>query len=491
MNSMNNRISITNKKFTIFNAMRSRNYRLYFYGQSVSLIGTWMQRTAVAWVIYTLTHSTLMLGLMLFASQFPSFLLSIFGGVVSDRYNRFSVLLTTQVASLVQASLLAVLVLLGSYTAWEMLALSVVLGCINAFDVPARQALMYDIIDDKNDLPNALALNATMFNLARLLGPAIAGIMLEKFGAGFCFLLNAASFIAVIGSLLLMRLPPRKVIPHTKRPGRELKEGFAYLRQTPSLSRPILLLAAMSLLVIPFVTLLPVYAKIIFQGNASTFGFINSFIGLGAIGGALFLASLPSKANRGKVLMVNTLLFGTGLILFSHTGWFPLAMVFVLLTGFGMMATTTITNTIIQTTAAPEMRGRAISYYAMAYFGMLPLGSLLVGFVSQYLGVRNTILAEGCAALLIVFLFRSFLSRPEPSSLPAPATPDSAPIGVTTTGAISAGAAPSPINPLSTGAAHSNEAPLSNAGAASTGEFPFRPFPKNHHTNNKQISNGK
>src|SRR5882762_3672121 len=301
-------------KLPTFNAFHSRNYRLYFYGQSVSLIGTWMQRTAVSWVVYTLTHSTLMLGLVLFAGQFPSFLLSVFGGVVSDRYNRYKVLLMTQVASLVQATLLAVLVLLGHYTAWEILLLSVVLGCINAFDVPARQALMYDMIDDENDLPNALALNATMFNLARLLGPAVAGIMLEKFGAGFCFLLNAASFIAVIGSLLLMRLPPKKIVAHPKRPGRELKEGFAYLRQTPSISRPILLLAAMSLLVIPYATLLPVYAKVIFHGNASTFGFINSFIGLGAIGGALFLASLRTEANRKKVLMINTLIFGVGLI---------------------------------------------------------------------------------------------------------------------------------------------------------------------------------
>ncbi|HMH23871.1 MAG TPA: MFS transporter [Puia sp.] len=433
------------KRINTFSAFRSRNYRLYFYGQSISLIGTWMQRTAVAWVIYTLTHSTFMLGLILFASQFPSFLLSVFGGVVSDRYNRFRVLLTTQIASLVQASLLATLVLLGNYTAWEMLGLSVVLGCINAFDVPARQALMYDMIDDKNDLPNALALNATMFNLARLVGPAIAGIMLEKFGAGFCFVLNAASFIAVIGSLLMMRLLPGPSVAHPERPGRELREGFAYLRKTPAISRPILMLAAMSLLVIPFATLLPVYAKVIFHGGASTFGFINSFIGLGAIGGALFLASLRTEANRKKVLMINTLIFGAGLLLFSHTGWFPLAMVFVLLAGFGMMATTTICNTIVQTSAAPEMRGRAISYYAMAYFGMLPLGSLLVGFISQYLGVANTIMAQGCAALLIVFLFRSFLTRSDAAASPAPPTAASQPVGATTTGAISTGAAPSPI----------------------------------------------
>src|SRR5437764_4156421 len=190
-----------------FRAFQSRNYRLYFYGQSVSLVGTWMQRTAVSWVIYTLTHSTFMLGLTYFASQFPSFLLSLFGGVVSDRYNRFKVLLITQIASMVQASLLALLVLFKNATVWEILSLSVVLGIINAFDVPARQSLIYEMVNNKEDLPNALALNSSMVNLARLVGPAISGIVLEKFGESVCFLTNSGSFLAVIISLLFMRLP--------------------------------------------------------------------------------------------------------------------------------------------------------------------------------------------------------------------------------------------------------------------------------------------
>jgi len=400
-------------KIPTFSAFQSRNYRLYFYGQSVSLIGTWMQRTAVSWVVYTLTHSTFMLGLTLFAGQFPSFLLSLFGGVVSDRYNRYRVLLLTQCLSLVQAASLATLILLGHYTVWEMLLLSVLLGCINAFDVPARQAMVYEMVDDKKDLPNALALNSSMVNLARLIGPAIAGIVLEKLGAGVCFVLNAASFIAVILSLLRMKLAPYTHGPRDKKVLVELREGFAYLRRTPSIAKVILMLAGMSLLVIPYVTLLPVYAKVIFKGNASTFGYIDSFIGLGAVSGALFLASLGAAVDRKKILWVNTLVFGLGLILFSHTTSFPLAMLFAMISGFGMMAQTTITNTIIQTSVAPDMRGRVISYFAMAYFGMQPLGSLLVGAVSQHIGAPDTMLIEGIAALLIVALFWSFLSKRE------------------------------------------------------------------------------
>jgi MFS family permease len=396
-----------------FSALKSRNYRLYFYGQSVSLIGTWMQRTALSWIVYTMTHSTFMLGLTLFAGQFPSFLLSVFGGVVSDRYDRFRVLLFTQIASLVQAACLAILILVNHYAVWELLLLSVLLGSINAFDVPARQSLVYEMVDNKDDLANALALNSSMVNLARLIGPAMAGIVLEKLGAGVCFLLNAASFIAVIISLLRMKLPPYQHGPRDKKVMTELREGFAYLRRTPSIAKVILMLAGMSLLVIPYVTLLPVYAKVIFKGNASTFGYINSFIGLGAISGALFLASMGAKIDRKKILWINTLIFGAGLILFSYTTSFPLAMLFATLSGFGMMAQTTISNTIIQTTVDPAMRGRVISYFAMAYFGMQPLGSLLVGAISQSIGAPNTMLIEGLCAFGIVALFWSFLSKKE------------------------------------------------------------------------------
>src|ERR1700748_3410153 len=286
-----------------FRALHSRNYRLYFYGQSISLIGTWMQRTAVSWVVYSLTHSAFMLGLSLFSMQFPSFLLSPLGGVISDRYNRYKVFRVTQFASAIQSLLLAILVLTGHYVVWEILTLSVLLGCINAFDVPARQSLVYEMIDDKSNLPNALALNSSMVNLARLIGPAIAGFVLHKLGEGVCFVLNSVSFLAVIGSLLRMKLPPYVKVVRTKNALGELREGWSYLTHNPTIARPILMLAAMSLLVIPYATLLPVYAKVIFHGNAATFGLIDSFIGVGAICGALYLATRNggTLADRKKI----------------------------------------------------------------------------------------------------------------------------------------------------------------------------------------------
>jgi MFS family permease len=360
-----------------------------------------------------------MLGLSLFCTQFPSFVLSTVGGVVSDRYNRFKVLFFTQGASLVQSVLLAILILMGHYVVWEILAFGVMLGCINAFDVPARQALVYEMVDNKENLPNALALNSTMVNMARLIGPAIAGFVLQKLGDGVCFLLNALSFLAVIGSLLRMRLKPYTPVPRQKNVVGEFREGWQYLVRHPSISQPILMLAAMSLFVIPFSTLLPVYAKVIFHGNATTFGAIDSFIGLGAISGALYLAhqNAGTELRRKKILRTNTIILGVGLILFSYTPWFPVAMVFAVVSGFGMMAQTTMTNTIIQTTVAPEMRGRVISYFAMSYFGCMPIGSLLIGTVSQYAGAQNTMLSSGIMALILVTVFWRYFKRPLSTSI--------------------------------------------------------------------------
>jgi len=393
-----------------FRAFRSRNYRLYFSGQSISLIGTWMQRTSVYWLVYIQTQSTFMLGLTVFAAQFPSFLFSLLGGVLSDRYNRYRVLLLTQVLSMIQATMLTALILFNQYSVWQILVLNVLLGVINAFDVPARQAMVYDMVDEKEDLSNAIALNSSMVNLARLLGPAIAGIVLEMYGAGICFMINTLSFAAVILSLLLMRLPKFTPQIHTKKVMGELKEGFTYLKQTPSIGFIILFLACASLLVLPFTTLLPVYAKVIFKGNAAIFGYLNSAIGLGAVSGTIFLASLKPGINLKRILFINTLIFGAGLILFSHINNLPLALLFAVITGFGMMSQVTISNTILQTTVSLEMRGRVISYFAMVFFGMQPLGGLLVGSVSHYIGTPNTILAEGVAALLIALLF-SFILR--------------------------------------------------------------------------------
>jgi len=394
-----------------FTAFKSRNYRLYFIGQSISLIGTWMQRTVVSWVIYSLTHSKFMLGVTLFASLFPSFLFSFIGGVVADRYNRFKLLLLTQAVSMIQAILLTALVFFQHYTVWEIIAISVLLGIVNAFDVPARQSLVYDMITDKENLPNALALNSSMVNLSRFIGPVVAGVVLEKFGSAVCFGLNAFSFLAVIISLLLMRLGVYQPRKSNKNVFGDLKEGMSYIRKTPEIAFVLIMLATVSLLVLPFNSIMPAYAKDIFHGSASTFGVLNSAFGLGAFSGALFLASLKPDTNFRKVLAVNTFVFGAGLVLFSHTTWYPLALAFAAISGFGMMSQITITNTIIQTTVDPSMRGRVISFYAMAFFGMQPFGGLIVGAVSQSIGVQYTVLAEGIIALLIGGLHVWFIRK--------------------------------------------------------------------------------
>lgn len=359
-----------------------------------------------------------MLGLTLFASMFPSFIFSFLGGVVSDRYNRYKVLLFTQVASMVQAVLLTLLIFFRHYSVWEIIALSALLGLINAFDVPARQSLVYEMVEDKNDLPNALALNSSMVNLSRLIGPGIAGLALEKFGDDICFGLNAVSFIAVIGSLLMMKLPVYTEKLRTKNVLGELKEGFTYIKETPSIALILGMLALVSLLILPFSTLIPVYAKDIFKGTASTFGVIDSVIGLGAFSGAIFLASLKPGKNLRKILAINTMIFGSGLILFSHTTWYPLALVFAAISGFGMMSQITISNTLIQTTVAPEMRGRVISFYAMAFFGMQPIGGLLIGWLSQLVGTPDTVLLQGVIAILISLMLFRFLKLNENRNIP-------------------------------------------------------------------------
>jgi MFS family permease len=401
----------TGRRTNIFRAFQNRNYTLFFTGQSISQIGTWMQRTGVIWVVYTMTHSALMLGLTVFASQFPSFLLSLFGGIVSDRYNRYKILLFTQSASIIQAVLLSILTLTNHYTVWEILSLSIILGVINAFDLPARQPLVNELVNDKSDLPNALALNSSMGSVARLLGPALSGIVLVKFGAGICFLLNAASFVAVIISLLLMKLPGYKPLPVKKKITSELTEGFMYLKNTPAIGVVILMLTLVSLLVLPYNTLLPVFARVIFKGDAATFGFINSFIGLGAVVCTFFLASLKPGTDLKFLLLGSTFFFGICLMFFSHTAYFPLAMLFAALSGFGTVSLITICNTIIQVDSDSNMRGRVFSYAAMAMLGMLPLGSLLIGAVSQKIGAPDTLLCQGIIAIVIAGVFSNFLRR--------------------------------------------------------------------------------
>ena len=411
-----------------FRALHGRNYRLFFVGQSLSLLGTWMQKTAVSWVVYSVTQSKLMLGLSVFATLFPSAIFSFIGGVAADRYSRYRLLLLTQVLSMVQAVLLTVLVFFRPDAVWGIIGLSAVLGIINGFDVPARQSLVYELVEDKQDLSNALALNSSMVNLSKLIGPAIAGFTLEHLGEATCFGLNAVSFVAVIGSLLLMKLPAFQPQPRTQNVLGELRDGLRYVRDTPEIRFIISTLGLMSLVALPFTTLLPAYAKDIFHGTASTFGMVDGAVGLGAFIGALYLASLPPGKDLRRVLMVNTFVFGVGLLLFAYTPWFGVALGLLAVSAFGMMSQMTITNTLVQTTVAPAMRGRVISLYVMAFTGMLPLGSLLVGWVSEYVGVQATVLLEGVMTLAVGGIYwlnlrqRRTVAAREPAVVP-PAPP--------------------------------------------------------------------
>ncbi len=396
----------------LFRAFASRNYLLYFIGRAVSQFGTWMQRTAVVWVVYSMTHSAFLLGVTIFAEQFPSFICSIPGGVAADRYNRYAIIKITQITSMVQAVLLAVLVITGHTVVWAILLLSVLLGIINAFDIPARQALINDVVASPEDLPNALSLSTATASLAQLLGPALSGIVLSMFGAGVCFLLNAASFGAVIVSLLLMKLPAYQPKKTNKKIIADFSDGFAYLKNNRDIGLIVVMLAVVSLLVLPYNTVLPVFAKVVFKGNASTFGYINSFVGIGAVTGTIFLASRKPGVHLKRILFISTLLMGVGLICFSRITNFPVAMLFAAIAGYGSIAQFTISNIVVQSDAAPEMRGRTMGILLMAIFGMMPLGSVLIGAVSEHIGAPATVLAQGIIAIVIALVFLKFLTKP-------------------------------------------------------------------------------
>ena len=389
----------------LFRAFRSRNYTLYFIGRAISQLGTWMQRTAVVWVVYSMTRSAFLVGVTIFAETFPSFLFSVFGGVAADRYDRFTIIKITQIASMVQSILLAAAVYAGHAPIWAIIVLSVVLGIINAFDVPARQTLFHEVVADPDDLPNALSLSTSTASLAQLLGPALSGIVISVWSASVCFLLNAVSFGGVLVSVLLMKLTLQQAKRPEKKMIADFADGFAYLKRTPRIGRIILMLAFVSLLVLPFSTVLPVFAKVVFKGDASTFGYITSFVGIGSFLGALFIASRRPGAHLRMILLVSTVLLGVGLIFFSQAKVFSLALFFAVVVGFGSIAQFTVCNIIVQSESDASMRGRTIGILLMAVFGMLPLGSLLVGAVSEYVGAPATAVGEGVIGLVIAGVF--------------------------------------------------------------------------------------
>ena len=398
-------------------ALHYYNFRLYFSGQAISLVGTWMQRIAVNWLVYTVTHSAFMLGLVAFAGQIPMLILSPYAGAFVDRHSRYRTLLVTQIASMVQAGLLALIVLTGFYNIPAIIFLSVLLGVINAFDTPARQSLMIVLVENKADLPNAIALNSSMVTLARLIGPALAGILLSSFGEGVCFLVNFLSFIAVILSLLLMKIkvPERK--KHTEPIWTGLKEGFNYLKSHRGISSAIGLMALTSLIVMPYSNLFPVFAQTIFKGNVTTFSWLNSISGLGALFGAIYMTTIKPGKSLLRIIILSSLLFSVSLMLFAYSHSLFAALVFILVGESGMLAQIAATNTYVQTNVDEHMRGRVISYYVMAFQGMQPIGSLLVGWSAHAGSAQATVFLEGLAGVVIALLFIPALKRIKRMSL--------------------------------------------------------------------------
>jgi MFS family permease len=389
----------------IFRALSHRNYRLFFGGQSISLIGTWMQLVAVNWLVYRLTHSAFMLGLVGFSSRIPAFLFTPLAGVFVDRWNRHRILVGTQVLSMIQALILALLVLTGTIAVWQIIFLSIVLGLVNAFDIPVRQAFVVDMIERREDLGNAIALNSSLVNGARLVGPSIAGVLIATLGEGICFLMNGLSFLAVIAALLAMTVRSEKKAVLRTPVWRGLEEGFRYAFGFAPIRAVLLLLALVSLMGMPYAVLMPIFAAKILQGGPQTLGFLLGASGIGALTGAIFLASRNNVLGLGRIIVIASSFFGLGLIGFSLSRIFWLSLLLMGLTGFGMMVQMTSSNTVLQTLVDEDKRGRVMSFYAMAFMGMVPFGSLLAGGLANTIGAPNTVLAGGIMCILGSLIF--------------------------------------------------------------------------------------
>jgi MFS family permease len=393
------------KAQVVFRSLHYRNYRLFFGGQSISLIGTWMQRIALPWLVYQMTGSEVLLGVVGFASQIPSFLLAPVAGVLIDRWSRYRVLVVTQVISMVQAGVLAWLSLTGGLEIWHIIVLSLALGCINAFDMPARHSFVIDMVENKEAIGNAIALNSMMFNGARLIGPSIAGIVLATTGEGVCFLINALSYIFIIASLLVMHVPVKEDKKKETQIFRELKEGLDYTFGFAPIKHILLLLGLVSLMGASYQVLMPVYAKEILHGDSHTFGFLMGAAGAGALLGALYLASRESVLKLGRLIPLSTGVLSVGLIALALSSSFSVSMLLMFFTGAGMMAQTAASNTIIQTITDDDKRGRVMSLYTMALMGITPFGSLLAGWMAKMIGTPWTMCIGGtiCLAGALVF----------------------------------------------------------------------------------------
>jgi MFS family permease len=392
-------------------ALRSRNYRLFFAGQSVSLIGTWMTRIATSWLVYRLTRSPFLLGVSSFAGSIPLFLLAPIAGVWIDRWDRHRTLIVTQVVSMVQSLLLAALALTGTIDIWQIIALMLLQGVVNALDMPARQAFLVEMVDQREDLANAIALNSSMVNAARLIGPSIAGLIIAAVGEGYCFLIDGISYLAVIASLMAMRVSKKPRHPANRNALAEMREGWRYVSRSLPIRSILLLLALVSLLGMPYTVLMPVFAARVLHGGPHTLGYLMGAIGVGALAGALLLAARRTVLGLGRVIPLSAAIFGVALIAFGLSQMVWLSVVLLLAAGFGMMRQMAASNTLLQTIVEDEKRGRVMSFYAMAFAGMSPFGSLLAGVLAGRFGAPATVIASGIFCLIGAGLFARQLPR--------------------------------------------------------------------------------
>ena len=384
----------------MFRSLKYKNYRLFVEGQSLSLIGTWLQMVALTWLVYKLTNSALMLGIVGFAGQMPMFFVTPFAGVFADRWNRHKMLLITQSLALMQAVILTVLVFTNVIQIWQIIVLSVLLGMINAFDMPIRQAFVFDMIEDhKEDIGNAIALNSSMVNAARLIGPSIAGILIATVGEGWCFLVNAISFTAVVVSLLKMKIKSKPKAKGEFKVFTELKEGFTYSFSFTPIKNLLLLLAGVSLVSTSVLLLAPVFAKEYLKGGADTYGFLVGAYGSGALFGAIYLLNKKNVLGLGRLITFAVFVFGISIILFSFSRVFTLSVFLMLIAGGGMMLHIASTNTLLQTISEESKRGRVMSFYAMSFRGMSPFGSLIAGSLGSAIGPPQTLILSGIICL--------------------------------------------------------------------------------------------
>jgi MFS family permease len=394
-------------------ALRSRNYRLFVAGQGISLIGTWMQQVAMSWLVYRLTGSAMLLGIVGFTSQIPSFLLAPVAGVLADRWEKRRLLLATQSLALTQAALLAVIVLTGVVQIWHIVLLSLFLGIISAFDIPVRQSFVVQMVDSREDLSNAIALNSSMVHGARLIGPTIAGLLVASVGEGVCFAINSASYLAVITALAAMRITPQPPRLQHRHILQELHEGVLYASGSKPILSIILLLGLISLVGMPYSVLIPVFAREVLHGNSHTYGFLMTATGSGAFAGAFYLASRKSVIGLGMVIVRAAIFFGTGIAVFAISNIFALSMLSLVLAGFGGMTLVASCNTILQTIVDEDKRGRVMSFFTMAFIGMAPFGSLIAGALAGRIGAKETVFIGGmcCLAGGMIFFRRLPLLR--------------------------------------------------------------------------------